>query len=246
MVFMGLIVSTPPVWGTVHRFLQNTQRSSAFLNIHQEQMASMRAAAMGGIRGAWLTVGAASPKRVSMGARAMSGGARSARAGADMFPVFQGKAGVIESNDMYVVAAETEEAHSAQIVWDAGSAKAHLPRELLFVPSQAEQHGSAFAVVQGQGGVVESNDLFITAAETEEATVEQSMMYEGAARQLLPRELFFVPSETTPLIFDSPSLSPSSGADQTKREAGAKTIEVNGMRFFVVDDAAPAAGGHFC
>ena len=205
----------------------------------------MRAAAMGGIRGAWLKVGAVSPKRVPMGARAMTGGARTARAGGDMFPVFEGRAGVIESNDSYVVAAETEEAHSAQIVWDAVSAQPHLPRELSCVPSAAEQLAGMFAVVQDQGGVVESNDQFITAAEIGEATVEQDMMYEGAARQLLPRGVFFVPSETTPLIFDSPSLS-TSGADQTSVEAKAKTIEVNGMRFFVVDDAAPAAGGHSC
>jgi len=200
-------------------------------------MAIMQAVAMGGIRGAWLTAGAAFAKRVPMWARAMSGGSRSTRAGGDKFLVFQNRAGVIESNDMYVVAAETEEAHSAQIVWDA-----HVPPELLFVPSAAEQQGSMFPVVQAQGGVVESNDYFITAAETEEAVQAQSMMYEGAARQLLPRELFFVPSETTPLIIEA-SQSPSTGADKTKEGAWAKTIEVNGMRFFVVEDTAPAVGG---
>ena len=170
-------------------------------------MTTMRAV-VGGVRGAWLTVGAAFAKRVAMGARAMSG---SSHDGGNMFPVFQGRAGVIECNDMYVVAAETEEAHSAQFVWDPCSAQPHLPREPL---SAAEQQGSMFAVVRAQGGVVESNDHFVTAAETE-ADEEQSMMYEGAAWQLLPRELFFVPSETTPLVFES-SLSPSTGADKTR------------------------------
>ena len=56
----------------------------------------MRASAMSGIRGAGLKVGAAFPKRVPMGARAMSGGARSARSQGDMLPVFQGRANAVQ------------------------------------------------------------------------------------------------------------------------------------------------------
>ncbi|KAJ1464888.1 hypothetical protein T484DRAFT_1989480 [Baffinella frigidus] len=196
-------------------------------------------AAMGGLRGVWVTVGASSPKRVPAGARALSGGARSARAGDAMFPVFQGRAGVIESNDLYVVAAETEEAHAAQSVANACAAQPRVPRELLFVPSEAEHLGGMFPVFNARGGVVESNAQLITEAETEAAHAAQSVMDASAAQQHLPRELFFVPSET-PMIFESLAKSASD-----PRVSG-KTVEVNGMRFFLVDDtdAAPAAGGH--
>ncbi|KAJ1478999.1 hypothetical protein T484DRAFT_1749334 [Baffinella frigidus] len=101
--------------------------------------------------------------------RALSSGARSARVEGDMFPLF--RAGVIESNDLFVVAAETEDS-----VVDAGAAQPRMERER---ESERESQ-SMFPVIQAVGGVIESNTQLVIAAETKEA---QSVLDASAAQQ---------------------------------------------------------------
>ncbi|KAJ1471246.1 hypothetical protein T484DRAFT_3649068 [Baffinella frigidus] len=165
-------------------------------------MAGMRAS-MGGLRGVWLTVGAASPKCVPAGARALS-------------VLLQGRAGVVESNDLFVVGAETKEAHVAQ--------------SLAVVPSETEQLRSMHPVFKARGGVVENNVQLIAAAEAEPSETDQL----GSMFPVFKARGGVVESNAQLIAAAENEEVQDPGGAVTLLQAGsAKTVEVNGVRFIL-------------
>ncbi|KAJ1471245.1 hypothetical protein T484DRAFT_1753384 [Baffinella frigidus] len=173
---------------------------------------------MGGLRGVWLKVGAASPKCVPAGARALS-------------VLLQGRAGVIESNDLFVVGAETKEAHVAQSLADlACAAQRRLPLGLFVVSSETEQLRSMYPVFKARGGVVENNAQLIAAAEAEPSETEQlgSMFPVFKARG-------GVVENNAQLIAaaEAEEVQDPGGAVTLLQAGSAKTVEVNAVRFIL-------------
>ena len=134
---------------------------------------------------------------------------------------------------------------SARVVRSAGAWYSPVAKRSMSSHRSADEFSGMTPFFLGRGGVIESNHQFITSAEMEECAAPQcAAAEECAAQPRLPKELLFIPSET-PMLCESLMRSPSTLSGKSDAADGAKTLEVNGMRVFLLDGSQTPAGGMF-